>query len=81
MRCDANFDVARARREWIGARGRADDGGRVRESDAERLAALGELEAALWMVAREDATGSARGARRRRVDARRGGTCTNKRSR
>jgi len=59
VRCDANFDVARARREWIG---RADALTTVDAcaNDAERLAALGELEAALWMVAREDATGSAR---------------------
>ena len=51
VRCDANFDVARARREWIG---RADAPTTVDAcaNDAERLAALGELEAALWMVAR-----------------------------
>ena len=69
VRCDANFDVARARREWT----RAPDApttADARESDAERLAALGELEAALWMVAREDGAERARSeASTRRIDA------------
>jgi hypothetical protein len=55
---DAAFDVARARREWCGhaAALTTED---ARASDADRLAALGELEAALWMDARAREAGRA----------------------